>query len=100
MLAQAGTEAATQKDIIPTVYDENRKRDSVSNLDFQDVDRTMPASPGMKTTKPKGKQQIAFEQRIEELKGFKKKHGHCFVSRSSKDYKSLCINRPSHHIRI
>jgi hypothetical protein len=69
------------------IKNENRKRDSVSNLDFQDVDRTMPASPGMKTTKPKGKQQIAFEQRIEELKGFKEKHGNCDINSSFKENK-------------
>jgi len=37
--------------------------------------------------KPKGKQIISFDRRIEVLRKFKQKHGHCDPDKSSKDYK-------------
>ena len=50
----------------------------------------VPPSP-LQTTKPKRKQSISFDKRIEELKRFKEKHGHCDISqsKSSKEYNSL-----------
>jgi hypothetical protein len=58
----------------------------------------VPPSP-LQTTKPKRKQPISFDKRIEDLKRFKEKNGHCDVSRSksSKEYKSLA--QWSTHIR-
>jgi len=45
--------------------------------------------PPIEVTKPKGKQKISFDERIEELKRFKEKHGHCDISQKSKEYTSL-----------
>ena len=52
----------------------------------------LPVPPSTKTSKQKGKRKISFDQRIEELKRFKDKHGHCDLNNSSsKDNKSLGI---------
>jgi hypothetical protein len=69
------------------MHDENRNRDFTLNLDFQAVNPTMPQSPSMNTTKPKRRQPISFEQHIEELKGFKEKHGNCDINSSFKENK-------------
>jgi hypothetical protein len=49
------------------------------------------SSSAINTTCTKVRQTISFEQRIEDLKLFKEKHGHCDLRQFSKNFKSLSI---------
>ena len=53
------------------------------------VQTAEPVPPSIETSKQVGKRIISFNERIEELKKFKEIHGHCDLSNSSNEYKSL-----------
>ena len=55
------------------------------------VQAAAPVPPSIKTGQRKGKKKISFDQRIEELKRFKEKHGHCDLNKSSKGNASLGV---------
>ena len=72
---------------------------NINNSEISQNDEASPSAIDTAHTNVRG-QTISFEQRIEDLKQFKEKHGHCDLRRSSKNYKSLrtwCNNVRSAH---